>query len=230
MTRPLVEVATELARECQERSVGLVVVDSMIFALGGEGKQFHETVPAFFNATRLFAPAATLIISHVTKADTRGDGPGSPFGGAFAYNGPRLVWGAMRDKDRMDATWVQYICTKANDMAKPAPFGLHFWNPSGQPDVFCVERWELAEEDDGAESEKPRARGGRPSKQTLSAQIAQVLANAREPITATHVAVGLDASKEVVARRLRDLRCDGIVDKQKGIEGEADRWFLVPKA
>lgn len=230
MTRPLVEVATELARECQERGVGLVVVDSMIFALGGEGKQFHETVPAFFNAARLFAPAATLMISHVTKADTRGDGPGSPFGGAFAYNGPRLVWGAKRDKDLMDGTWVQYTCTKANDMAKPEPFGLHFWNPAGQPDVFCVERWELADEDGDAEREKPPARAGRPSRQTLSAQIVQVLANAREPITATHVAVGLSANKGVVARRLRDLRRDRIVDKQKGAEGEADRWFLVPRA
>lgn len=132
MTRPLLEVATELAHDRQERGVGLVVVDSMIFALGGEGKQFHETVPAFFNAARLSTPAATLIISHVTKADTRGDGPGSPFGGAFAFNGPRLIWGAQRDKDRMDATWVRYTCTKANDMAKPAPFGLHFWNPSGR--------------------------------------------------------------------------------------------------
>jgi len=227
MTRPLVEIATEVARECQERGVGLVVVDSMIFALGGEGKQFHETVPAFFNAARLFAPAATLIISHVTKADTRGDGPGSPFGGAFAYNGPRLVWGAKRDKDRMDQTWVRYTCTKANDMAKPSPFGLHFWIPVGQPEVFRVERWELAEETDGAEREKP-ARAGRRSDQSLSARIVQVLAKAPTPTTAGAIAVELHANREAVSRRLRDLRRDGVVDKTTG-DGPADRWFLLPR-
>ena len=92
MIRPLVDEAGALAVEFARRDVGLVIVDSQMFAVaGGEGAAFHEPITAFFGALRLFSPAASLVLNHVTNADARGGAPGRPFGGAFAFNGPRLI-------------------------------------------------------------------------------------------------------------------------------------------
>jgi hypothetical protein len=128
MSRPLVEEANVVAAELARRKVGLVVIDSKMFAVaGGDGAAFHEPITAFFNAVRLFAPAATLVLNHVTNADARTEGPARPFGGAFAFNGPRLIWEAKRDRDVTDATAIAFTCIKANNLArKPEPFGLRF--------------------------------------------------------------------------------------------------------
>lgn len=88
MTRPLIDVAETLAADFARRRVGFVVIDSMMFAVsGGEGGAFHEPITAFYNALRLFAPAASLVLNHVTNADARSGGPARPFGG-----GLRLQW------------------------------------------------------------------------------------------------------------------------------------------
>ena len=128
MTRPLVDEAAALAAEFARASIGFVVIDSKMFAVaGGDGAAFHEPITAFYNALRLFAPAASLILNHVTGADARGGGPSRPFGGAFAFNGPRLIWEAKRDHEVTDATAIAFTCRKANNLPrKPEPFGLRF--------------------------------------------------------------------------------------------------------
>ena len=128
MTRPLIDEAAALAAEFARREIGFVVVDSMMFAVaGGEGGAFHEPITAFYGALRLFAPAATLVISHVTGADARGGSPARPYGGAFAFNGQRLIWEARRDPDVDGATAIAFTCRKANNLARrPEPFGLRF--------------------------------------------------------------------------------------------------------
>jgi RecA-family ATPase len=88
MTRPLFDETAVLAAEFARRGIGFVVIDSKMFAVaGGEGAAFHEPITAFYNALRLFAPAASLVLNHVTNADARLGGPARPFGGAFAFNG-----------------------------------------------------------------------------------------------------------------------------------------------
>ena len=128
MTRPLADEAGALAADFARRGIGFVVIDSMMFAVaGGDGAAFHEPITAFYNALRLFAPAASLVLSHVTNADARTGGAARPFGGAFAFNGPRLIWEAKRDRDVTDATAIAFTCTKANNLARrPDPFGLRF--------------------------------------------------------------------------------------------------------
>jgi hypothetical protein len=128
MTRPLVDEAAALAAEFARRGIGFVVIDSKMFAVaGGDGAAFHEPITAFYNALRLFAPAAVLVLNHITNADARTGGPARPFGGAFAFNGPRLIWKATRDRDVTDATAIAFTCEKANNLPrKPDPFGLRF--------------------------------------------------------------------------------------------------------
>jgi hypothetical protein len=128
MTRPLVDEVSALAPEFARRRIGAVVIDSKMFAVaGGDGAAFHEPITAFYNALRLFAPAASFVLNHITNADARAGGAARPFGGAFAFNGPRLIWEAKRDKDVTDATAIAFTCIKANNLPRrPDPFGLRF--------------------------------------------------------------------------------------------------------
>ena len=144
MVRPLVDEAAALAVEFAARNVGLVITDSQMFALaGGEGTSPHEPITSYYTALRLFAPASCLVLSHVTGADARGDGPTRPYGGAFAYNGPRLVWEMKRDRDITEATAIVFTCKKANNLARrPEPFGLRFTPGVG---TITVAPFDLAE-------------------------------------------------------------------------------------
>ncbi len=143
MTRPLVDEAPALAAEFARRGIGLVVIDSKMFAVGAVEGAFHEPITAFYNALRLFAPAAALVLNHITAADARSGAPARPFGGAFAFNGPRLIWEAKRDHDVTDATAIVFTCRKANNLARrPAPFGLRFQPGEG---TITISPFDLAE-------------------------------------------------------------------------------------
>jgi AAA domain len=128
MTRPLVEEVGALSVELHHRKVGFIVIDSKMFAVsGGEGGAFHEPITAFYNALRLFAPAAVLVLNHITNADARTGATARPFGGAFAFNGPRVIWEAKRDQEIENATAIVFTCRKTNNLArKPDAFGLRF--------------------------------------------------------------------------------------------------------
>jgi hypothetical protein len=141
MTRPLVDEAATLAVEFARQGIGLVVIDSKMFAVaGGESAAFHEPVTAFYNALRLFAPAACLVLNHVTNAAAQSGLPARPFGGAFAFNGPRLIWEAKRDPDIDDATAIVFTCRKANNLPrKPEPFGLQFVDAGGMITVAAFD-------------------------------------------------------------------------------------------
>src|SRR5262249_52833472 len=139
MSPPLVDEAKALAAEFSRRRVGLVIVDSKMFAVaGGEGAAFHEPITAFYNTLRLFAPAASLVLNHITNADARTGVPARPFGGAFAFNGPRLNWEAKRDKDVTDATAIAFTCTKHNNLPRtPDPFRLRLQPGHGPTTVYA---------------------------------------------------------------------------------------------
>jgi hypothetical protein len=146
MTRPLVDEAQALAADFARRRIGLVVIDSKMFAVAcGDGAAFHEPITAFYNALRLFAPAASLVLNHITASDARGGGPARPFGGAFAFNGPRLIWEAKRDPEVTDATAIAFTCRKANNLPrKPEPFGLRFVPGNGTITVYPFDLTEAA--------------------------------------------------------------------------------------
>jgi AAA domain len=146
MTRPLVDQAVELAADFARLGIGLVIIDSMMFAVaGGDGAAFHEPITSFYNSLRLFAPAASLVLNHITNADARSGTPARPFGGAFAFNGPRLIWEARRDQEIDDATAIVFTCKKANNLPrKPAPFGLRFQPGDSTITVYPLDLAEAA--------------------------------------------------------------------------------------
>lgn len=197
MSRPLVDEAAALAAEFARRGVCFVIIDSMMFAVSnGEGAAYHEPITAFYNALRLFAPAATLVLSHVTGEDARRGGAARPFGGAFAFNGPRLIWEAKRDPDITDAVAIAFTCRKANNLARrPDPFGLLFKPGDSTITVYPFDLTEAA----------PQTVAGAP----LPYRICVSLSAA--PQTLSDIADTLQAKPESVRKALQRLRAAGKV-------------------
>lgn len=212
MTRPLVDEAAVLAADFARRGIGLVVIDSKMYAVaGGEGAAFHEPITAFYTALRLFAPAASLVVNHITGADARGGGPARPFGGAFAFNGPRLIWEAKRDQEVTDATAIAFVCRKANNLPRvPEPFGLRFEPGDG---TITVYPFDLAEA-------TPQTVAGA----GLTYRIRLALATG--DLTTPQLAGALGASDATVRTTLRLLETKGAV-VNRGMDGKATRWGLA---
>jgi hypothetical protein len=219
MTRPLVDEIIALAAEFARRRIGFVAIDSKMFAVaGGEGAAFHEPITAFYTALRMFAPAAVLVLNHVTNADARNGGPARPFGGAFAFNGPRLIWEAKRDPDVTDATAIAFTCRKANNLPrKPDPFGLRFQPGDGTITVLPFDLQEAAPQTTAGAGVAYRIR----------------LALATSDLTTGELANGLNVSEDSVGRIVRRLAQKGAVVKANdtdgvGGRGHAARWRLAP--
>jgi hypothetical protein len=209
MARPLADQAGALAGEFAERGVGFIVIDSMMFAVGGsDGVMVHEPITQFYNALRLFGSAAILVLSHVTGADARGTGPKRPYGGAFAFNGPRLIWEASRDREVSDATAIAFTCRKSNNFARrPDPFGLKFQPGDGTVTVHPFDLTEAA----------PETLAGN----SLSGRIRAALASGAK--TVAELGTELGAPQESVRKALQRGR-----DKFF-ILLEGNRWGLVQR-
>ncbi len=208
MARPLVDDADALAADFARRGVGVVIIDSKMFAVaGGEGAAFHEPITAFYNALSRFAPAAALVINHVTNADARGNGAARPYGGAFAFNGPRIVWHAKRDREIAGATAIAFTCLKANNLAHtPDPFGLRFVPGEGTTTIYPLDLTEASATVVASAS--------------LTYRIRLALANG--VATPEAVAKSLDAKIDTVTRILRRLRKDG-----QAREATSGAWEIV---
>ena len=206
MTRPLVDEVGRLSREFAVRRVGFVVIDSKMFAVAsGEGTPFHEPITAFYGALRLFAPAAVLVLNHVTNADARAGTPARPFGGAFAFNGPRLIWEAKRDPEVEDATAIVFTCRKANNLdRKPPPFGLRF---TSHP----IRGLEVTALDLGTVSQSTLAGA------TLSTRVLTMLS---EPLSVEALVEALHAKPDSIARTLRRLK-----DNRQVAQLQDGRWI-----
>src|SRR5262249_19356021 len=164
-------------------------IDSKMFAVAsGEGSAFHEPITAFYNALRLFTPAATLVLNHITNDAAKGGGAARPFGGAFAFNGPRLIWEAKRDPDVTDATAIALTCRKANNLPRrPEPFGLRFVPGESTITVYPFDLAEAA----------PQTMAGAPTPLRIG------LALARGSKTAATLAEELGVPTETVTKALQ---------------------------
>jgi len=199
MTRPLVDEVGRLSVEFAKQQVGFVVMDSKMFAVdGGDGAAFHEPITAFYGAVRMFAPAAVLVLNHVTNADARTGVPARPFGGAFAFNGPRLIWEAKRDQEIEDATAIVFTCRKANNLArKPPPFGLRF--ASAASGGIGVQALDLS--------------GVSPATLAGASLTARVSAMVSEPMSLEMLTEALGAKGPTINRILNRLQDQGVVTK-----------------
>lgn len=95
MSRSLIDDLVRVKEQVDQHNAGLVVVDSMIPACGGE-PEGSEGVRHFFNALRELGDCTKCIISHITKAEAQREGIPRPFGSVFTTNLARSTWAVKR--------------------------------------------------------------------------------------------------------------------------------------
>lgn len=117
---PLSDQVDGLKRYIEKHGIGLLIIDSVAPACGGDPLD-HGAVLDFFGALkRLGLPS--ILIAHVTKAmeSTK------PFGSAYWHNLARRTWYVQRaaeeDSDEVD---VGLFNRKVNDGRVPAPLAFH---------------------------------------------------------------------------------------------------------
>ncbi len=86
---PLASCATELRRDLHAHDIGVIIIDSVGMATGGEMERSQDPV-AFFNALGSFG-VASLLIHHVPKA-ADDDKKRTPYGSVYYYNLSRSIW------------------------------------------------------------------------------------------------------------------------------------------
>lgn len=117
---PLVDQVDALKRYIERNGIGLLVLDSVAPACGGDPSD-PEAVLAFFSALKQLG-VPSLLIAHIDK----GGNTQKPFGSTFWHNEARRTWFVQRvqeeDSDDLD---VGIYCRKANDGRKPSPLAFH---------------------------------------------------------------------------------------------------------
>lgn len=122
--RALKDDITRIKREVDVENIGLVIVDSIAYALGGSAMDADIVIEAF-NALRSLGPKVTrLVIAHIPKADKE-QKVGSIYGSVFFENAGRSVW-EMRAELENDGVSLAMFQRKSNWGKKSAPFGLQF--------------------------------------------------------------------------------------------------------
>lgn len=201
MVAPLSESVAAARKEIDRLNAGMVVIDSLGAACGGE-LESAETIIKCFSAIRLLGVPA-LVVSHVTKATARGDNGGhrlSPFGSIYTENLARNTWSIHRAGDEdSDATSVALIHEKTNNgrYQKRHAFNLNFINVTDDQEEDTLVSLEIKAV---ALSEVPDF----DTKQPLKDRILGVLGGGS--LTVQDIATRLGVPDDQVRARLRDLR------------------------
>jgi hypothetical protein len=123
-TRPLVDDLGRIRREIDAQSIGLVIVDSIAYALGGSAMDADYVIAAFNGLRSLGNQVSRLVIAHIPKAE-KGAQQASIYGSVFFENAGRSVW-EVRSETENDGITMGLFQRKANWGKKFAPFGLRF--------------------------------------------------------------------------------------------------------
>jgi hypothetical protein len=123
--RPLATDIKRLREEVARFDIGMVVVDSLAPACGGDPSDAGNTID-FFNALRGLGPNVTrLVIAHTSKENAQRDsGRGTAFGSIFIENLARSVWEVRRSEDDSDNITVGLFHRKTNEGPQASPIGV----------------------------------------------------------------------------------------------------------
>ena len=114
MGSPIVTHIDELRRQVKTENIGLVIVDSMGPAAGGDLNKTDIAIPAS-NAIRRLSPANRLIIAHITKGERGGDSKdASIIGSVFFDNLARSTWKIATEEIGQDEYNVGCFHVKVN--------------------------------------------------------------------------------------------------------------------
>ena len=130
--RPLPNMVHQLARTIAERSIGLVIVDSVGFAIPSarDGASYEEGAMRLFKALRTLAVPA-LLIDHTGKGD---EGREGPYGSAYKWHSMRHGWQLVAGEEAAEdgALHLALLHRKHNLTAEHAPIGIKVVRGEGQ--------------------------------------------------------------------------------------------------
>lgn len=133
MVASLHESAATLRRERLRTQAGLVIVDSLGPARGGDPNDAETTIRTFNAARSLGVPV--LFTDHITNSEALGGEAKKPFGSAYTWNLARVVW--MMDKvqaEGEDSVTVALVNKKRNNgrLISRLGFRIDFENEDDQ--------------------------------------------------------------------------------------------------
>lgn len=206
MSRSLQLEAHRIKREIDKHQVGLLIVDSMVPACGGEPES-AQVVMTFFNAIRSLGAITALILSHLTKLEAQRKGLPRPFGSVFTTNLARSTWLARRaELGSAGVLEVGLYHTKTNFGRLYDPRGVRF---RFEQDNITLSQFSL--------EDVPELSAHVP----LTRRVRGVLK--RGPTTVSEIADTLAANRDSVSKSLRRMK-DVIV--LSGGPGKAKTWAL----
>lgn len=137
--RSLTDELPSIREEIDREDIGLVVVDSISYAVNGPLVE-DMTARQATNDLRQLAPATRLVIAHLNKdAADNATGPVRPFGSAYFWNGMRsgIEVRKAREQPRGGVMELGVFHRKSNDDELLRPFGLevHFDGRDGPVEV-----------------------------------------------------------------------------------------------
>jgi|SRR5215472_633239 len=143
--RALIDEVPHIRAEVQKLGIGLVIVDSIGFAV--DGKLVDDDIArGAMSALRQLAPATRLVVAHISKESQRqGGGRVDPFGSTFFRAGIRSGFEVRRsEEDGLDGSVdIGIYHWKSNDGAHVKPFSLRVcFVPDGGP--ITVARQDMA--------------------------------------------------------------------------------------
>lgn len=115
LVRPLADDLQAIKEDVRRLHPGLLVVDSIAPACGGEPES-AEVILRFMNTLRELGPTVTrLVLSHVSKSDVD-KRRARPFGSAYVRNMARSCWEIRRsNEDEADTLTVGLFHDKSNE-------------------------------------------------------------------------------------------------------------------
>lgn len=121
--RPLVDEIQAIREVVAENAIALLILDSLVPAVGGEAEKAAE-VTHFFNALRSLPTCTKLILAHVAKAAVEAQSA-SPYGSIFVRNLGRSVWELRTSQEGLENQLVAgFFHRKVNQGPLRPPFGL----------------------------------------------------------------------------------------------------------
>jgi len=207
---PLAEMADKVRKHIGEYSIGLLILDSLVGAAGGNPND-AEPVVFLMNALKTFGVVTTLILAHTSK-ETSGSRK-TPYGSVFYEAFARSVWRCEKGQELSDGELLTTLThTKANRSSKHAPVKLA-WRFS--EDTITVKTAAASEEEPN-------------SSVTLASNITVILKNSPDcRLKVRPLAEMLNKSAETIRMTLKRMAKSGQVehfpDKTWGlIESEAN--------
>lgn len=214
----LAQSAADLRRLLAKEKIGLVIIDSLGAACGGEPES-AEVTARLFNAARSFG-VPWMGIHHVTKSAAANGDAKKPFGSVFAHNLARITWGAEAEQQEGDDFKGITLTNHKNNngrLESKQTYRIQYYN-EGEPEDSHLVGVEIKRCD---VSEFPELLKRRPLGERILVALRENAKTYQELQSET------GETNDALMARMADLRKRGLVTKVAGTTPVA--WGLVAR-